>query len=245
MVATLLGTVELTRPYHHCPAGCGGHSPRDAALRLSADRLTAGATRAVALAGAMGSFAEAAAKTLPELCGLRLGESTVGRATERAGAEVGRRLAAGETFGPAKAWGWPEDSDGETVGYVSADLTGVGMQGAGGAKADGRTAVAGMVWNPGKPGQVRYACGVTGGLAASGDPLRRQAAQVGMDAARWGVAISDGGAGIELAAGPLPPRRGGRLGLLARDAAPQRVGQGPAPGGRGGGRAGGRGGATG
>jgi hypothetical protein len=164
---------------------------------LSADRLTAGATRVVALAGAMGSFAEAAAKTLPELCGLRLGESTVERTTERVGAEVGERLAAGHTFGPATAWGWSEDSDGKTVGYVSADLTGVGMQGEKGARADGRMAAVGMVWNPGRPGQVRYVCGMTGGLAVLGDPLRRQAAQVGLDRAdRW-VAISDGGAGIE------------------------------------------------
>ncbi len=81
--------------------------------------------------------------------------------------------------------------------YVSADLTGVGMQGANGATADGRMAAVGMVWNPGAAGQVRYVCGMTGGLAAPGDPRRRQAAQVGMDAARRWVAISDGGAGIE------------------------------------------------
>ena len=151
----------------------------------------------VALAGAMGSFAEAATKTLPELCGFRLGESTVERTTERVGAEVGERLAAGDTFGPATPWTWAEDSEGKTVGSVSADLTGVGMPGPNGARADGRMAAVGMVWNPGVAGQVRYVCGLTGGLAALGDPLRRQAAQVGMDAAdRW-VAISDGGAGIE------------------------------------------------
>lgn len=151
----------------------------------------------VALAGAMGSFAEAATKTLPEMCGLRLGESTVERTTERVGAELGERLAAGETFGTGKPWGWAKDSEGKTVGYVSADLTGVGMQGEKGARADGRMAAVGMVWNPGRPGQVRYVCGLAGGLAVLGDPLRRQAAQVGMDAAdRW-VAISDGGAGIE------------------------------------------------
>ena len=151
----------------------------------------------VALAGAMGSFAEAAERTLPELCGLRPGESTVERTTERAGAALGERLAAGETFGEAKVWKWTQDSEGKTVAYVSADLTGVGTQGANGAKADGRMAAVGMVWNPGVSGQVRYACGMTGGLAGLGDPLRRQAAQVGMDAAdRW-VAISDGGAGIE------------------------------------------------
>lgn len=187
----------MSRPYYHCPAGCGGHSPRDAALRLGADRLSVGAARVIALAGVMGSFAEAATKTLPELCGLRVSESTVERTTERVGADVGERLAAGDTFGPATPWTWAEDSEGKTVGYVSADLTGVGMQGANGATADGRMAAVGMVWNAGQPGQVRYACGLTGGLAALGEPLRRQAAQVGMDAAdRW-VAVTDGGAGIE------------------------------------------------
>ena len=70
----------------------------------------------VALAGVMGSFAEASAKTLPKLCGLRVGESTVERTTERAGAVLGARVAAGETFGPAKAWDWSKDADGETVG---------------------------------------------------------------------------------------------------------------------------------
>ena len=186
----------MTRPYYHCPAGCGGHSPRDAALRLGADRLTAGATRVVAPAGVMGSFAEAATKTLPELCGLRLGESTVERTTERAGAEVGERLAAGDTFGEARPWEWAEDSEGKTVAYVSADLTGVGMQGEKGATADGRMAAVGMVWNPGVPRQVRYVCGMTDGLDVLGDPLRRQAAQVGMDAAQRWVAISDGGSGL-------------------------------------------------
>jgi len=54
-----------------------------------------------------------------------------------------------------------------------------------------------MVYTPGAPGQARYLSGLTGGLAALGEPLRRQAAQVGMArAARW-IGISDGGAGIE------------------------------------------------
>ena len=194
---TLLGTIRVSRPYYHCPAGCGGHSPRDAALGPRTDRLTRGAAQVVALAGVMGSFAEAATKTLPTLCGLRLGESTVERTTERAGADVGERLAAGGTFGEATAWEWSADSEGKTVGYVSADLTGVGMQGPGGGAVEGRMAAVGMVWNPGVAGQVRYVCGLTGGLAVLGDPLRCQAGQVGMDAAdRW-VAISDGGAGIE------------------------------------------------
>jgi hypothetical protein len=151
----------------------------------------------VALAGTLGSFAEAADKTLPRLTGLRVSESTVQRATERAGEHVGQRLAAGDTFGPDAPWAWAPDADGKTCAYVSADLTGVGMQGPGGSAAEGRMAAVGMVWNAGDEGRVRYACGLTGGLAALGEPLRRQAAQVGMDRAERWVAIADGGAGIE------------------------------------------------
>ncbi len=70
------------------------------------------------------------------------------------------------------------------------------MQGENAKAAEGRMA-AGMAWNAGKPGQVRYVCGLTGGLAVLGRPLRNQEAQVGMDKAKRWVAISDGGAGIE------------------------------------------------
>jgi hypothetical protein len=134
---------------------------------------------------------------LPRLAGLRLAASTVERAAERAGERVGQRLAAGATFGPARDWDWQRDAEGKTCAYVSGDLTGVGMQGPGAAAADGRMAAVGMIYNPGGPGQARYLAGLTGGLAALGEPLRRQGAQVGMDRAdRW-IAISDGGAGIE------------------------------------------------
>lgn len=194
---TLLGGVRVERAYYHCRHCHTGHCPRDARLGLDGSDLSRGAAEAAALAGALSSFAEAAEKTLPRLSGLRLSESTVERVTERVGADVGRRLAAGETFGEPARWEWSRDAQGKAVAYVSADLTGVGMQGPGGSAADGRMAAVGMVWNPGVPGQVRYACGLTGGLAALGEPLRRQAGQVGMDRAERWVAISDGGAGIE------------------------------------------------
>jgi hypothetical protein len=151
----------------------------------------------VALAGSLSSFAEAAQKTLPKLAGLCVSESTVERTTERVGQDVGERLSTGQTFGENKAWKWSKDAQGQTVAYVSADATGVGMQGANGGAAEGRMAAVGMVWNAGKPGQVRYVCGLTGGLKVLGAPLRNQASQVGMDRARRWVAISDGGAGIE------------------------------------------------
>jgi hypothetical protein len=151
----------------------------------------------VALAGTLGSFAEAAGKTLPKLTGLQVSESTVQRTTERAGRHVGERLAAGATFGPAAAWPWAPDGEGQTCAYVAADLTSVGMQGPGGSSAEGRMAAVGMIWNAGAEGRVRYVCGLTGGLAALGAPLRRQGAQVGMDRAERWVAIADGGSGIE------------------------------------------------
>jgi hypothetical protein len=194
---TILGRVRVERAYYLCTHCHAGHCPRDAALGLTTADLSRGAAEAVALAGAIGSFAEAAQKILPKLSGLRVSESTVERATERVGADVGERLGAGQTFGNTTRWKWSTDAEGRTVGYVSADLTGVGIQGPSGAKAEGRMAAVGMVWNAGRPGQVRYVCGLTGGLKVLGESLRKQAGQVGLDRAdRW-VAISDGGAGIE------------------------------------------------
>jgi hypothetical protein len=194
---TVLGRVRLSRAYYYCPHCRSGHCPRDARLGLADSDLSRGATEAVALAGALSSFAEAAQKTLPKLAGLRVGESTVERTTERTGADVGARLAEGRTFGPKRNWQWSKDAEGKTVAYVSADATGVGMQGANGSAAEGRMAAVGMIWNAGKPGQVRYVCGLTGGLSVLGPPLRDQGAQVGMGRAQRWVAISDGGAGIE------------------------------------------------
>lgn len=194
---TVLGGVRLGRAYYYCPHCRTGHCPRDARLGLNGSDLSRGATEAVSLAGALSSFAEAAQKTLPKLAGLRVGESTVERATERTGVDVGRRLAEDQTFGPKRNWAWSKDAEGQTVAYVSADATGVGMQGANGSAAEGRMAAVGMIWNAEQPGQVRYVCGLTGGLKVLGRSLRNQGAQVGMGRARRWVAISDGGAGIE------------------------------------------------
>lgn len=189
--------MRVERAYYRCKHCHAGHCPRGAALGLTKVDLSRGATEAVASAGALGRFAEAVTKILPKLSGLHMSESTVERATARAGEDVGKRLGAGRTFGTASHWTWSKDAEGQTVGYVSADATGVGMQGASGAKAEGRMASVGMVWNAGKPGQVRYVCGLTGGLKVLGTSLRNPAPQVGLDGAQRWVAISDGGAGIE------------------------------------------------
>src|SRR6185312_11028032 len=159
-VVTVVGRVRVERAYYLCKRCHAGHCPRDAALGLTKVDLSRGATEAVALAGALGSFAEAAEKILPKLSGLRVSESTVERTTERVGQDVGQQLAEGQTFGENKAWTWSKDDEGQSVAYVSADSTGVGMQGPSAAKAEGRMAAVGMVWNAGVPGQVRYVCGL-------------------------------------------------------------------------------------
>jgi hypothetical protein len=141
---------------------------------------------------------------------LRVGESTVERATEAAGRDVGDRLAEGAVFGPAKDRAWHKDAEGKTCAYVSLDATGVGRQGPGGAKAEGRMVTVAMAYNPvpeeptrrARPEapaprfDVRYLAGLDG-IATLGGPLRRQAAQVGMERAERWIAISDGGAGLE------------------------------------------------
>jgi hypothetical protein len=156
------------------------------------------------------SFAEAAERALARLTGLRLSESTLLRATEDAGRRAAAAQAAGETFGPARPWDWHKDAEGKTVAYVSVDATGVGIQGPGGAKAEGRMVTVGMVYNPVPEGRDRWAnpkgarppwqaryVAQQRPLGELGIPLRRQGGQVGMDQAERWVALSDGGAGLE------------------------------------------------
>jgi hypothetical protein len=196
---SLLGPVGVCRAYYYCRHCRAGHCPADAARRLDATDLTPGAREAVGLAGLLESFAEAAAKVLPKLAGLRLAESTVERAVEAAGGRLGRRLAGGQTLGAAADWDWQPDATGQSCAYVSLDATGVGIQGEGAAAAEGRMAYVGLIFNPGRDGSRRQARALAGlcPLADLGEPLRRQAAQVGMGRARRWIALTDGGAGLE------------------------------------------------
>lgn len=187
--------MRYERAYYYC-RHCGhGASPADAALRVAGAELTPAARELVALAGALASFAEAAEKVLPKLAGLRVSESMAERATEAAGAGLGARLAAGEVFGAARPWPWSEDAAGRTVGYISLDATGVGMQGPGGAAAEGKMADVGLIFDAGS-GRRRILAGLYA-LDGLGPQLRRQAAQVGLDDAEVWVGLSDGGAGLD------------------------------------------------
>jgi hypothetical protein len=208
---TLLGAIRLRRHYYRCPHCRHGACPRDALLGLRAHDLTPAADEAVCLAGVLASFAEAAEKTLPRLAGLHLAESTVERATEAAGARLAEALAAGGTFGPPQPWAWHRDAEGRTVAYVLGDSTGVGLQGPGGAAAEGKMANVAVVANPvpedrarwadparpePPPWQARYLAAVRP-WPELGEALRRQGGQVGMDRAERWVAIADGANGLE------------------------------------------------
>jgi hypothetical protein len=194
-----VGEVRYERAYYYC-RHCGvGASPADALLHVAAADLTPAARELVALAGTLGSFAEAAEKVLPKMAGLRVSESTAERTTEAAGAGLGERLAGGAVFGDGKPWAFARDARGRTVGYVSLDATGVGIQGPGGAAAEGRMVDVGLIFDPGsagRPGRMRALAGLYT-LAELGPPMRRQAAQVGLDAADVWVGLTDGGNGLD------------------------------------------------
>jgi hypothetical protein len=199
--------MRLSRPYYHCPHCHQGTWPWDEILRLSPERLTPAAQEVVALTGVLNSFGKAADRVLEKTAGLRLCESTVERTTEAAGERLGKRLEQGEVFGPNVDWQWHKDADGKSCAYVSVDATGIMMQGENGAKADGRMANVGMIFNPQpraakeqdlcKPCDgVRYLAGLYT-LEELGLLLRRQGAQVGMDRADIWIALTDAGGGLD------------------------------------------------
>jgi hypothetical protein len=204
---SLLGELHLGRGYYHCGHCGSGHFPWDKILRLSPQRLTPAAQEIVCLAGIQESFGKAAERTLRKLAGLRLSESTVERTTETTGTRLAERLQAGTVFGERRDWDWNRDARGQRCAYVSLDATGILMQGAEGAKADGRMVYVGMIYNP-QPRDpndealstpcdgVSYLAGLYT-LEELGLQLRRQGARVGMEAADVWIALTDGGNGLE------------------------------------------------
>lgn len=177
---------------------------------MTSARLSPAVERLVTLCGAVADSFEKGTELLRETAGIRLGESTVQRTTEATGDRIAAHMHKGRTFGGKVAWDWFRDACGRTVGYVAIDATGVRQQGPNGARAEGRMAYVGMVFNPlpdrervfeglPEPGasmQARYVSGLYP-LAEMGPLLRRQGAQVGLDRAEVWVALTDGGAGLE------------------------------------------------
>jgi len=203
---SLVGPVRYARAYYLCRRCGQGLFPFDQQAGLTARRLTPGLERVLTLAGAVADSFEKAADLVQEMAGVRLGESTVERTTEDAGARLAGRVQAGQTLGPPVVWPWHKDYRGRRCAYVEMDATGVRQQGAGGQAAEGRMACVGMVCNPRpewpwpdeKPGpmQARYLAGLYP-LAEMAPLLRKPAGQVGMDQADLWLGLSDGGNGLE------------------------------------------------
>jgi hypothetical protein len=209
-VVSLLGPLSIKRAYYHCKSCHAGYCPWDDVLDLDSSDTTPAAREVVSMAGAVEAFGQAAT-FLERMSGVRLSASSVQRTAEAVGADIGRRLAHGETFGESTPWTWHKDADGKTCAYVSIDATGTPQQGLKGARADGRMCIVAMVYNPipedrdrwarpqakhRPPWQARYVASLEGQTAV-GEPMRRQAAQVGMGHAERWIALSDGGAGLE------------------------------------------------
>lgn len=158
----------------------------------------------ITLTGVLEPFAESAQEILPRLTGLQACASTIRRTTEAVGEDVALRRAAGETFGPERAWEWHRDATGKTVAYVGLDATGVRQQGPRGEKAEGRMPWVGVVFNPQPTHERRrrqlWESRCVSGLMSLdeiGRQLRRECRAVGIEQAARVVALTDGGNGLE------------------------------------------------
>jgi hypothetical protein len=110
-VATLLGAVRIRRAYYRCVA-CGASAlPYDQQVGLGDGPESVGLAKAAALLGHQEIF-ETASRTLYELTGQRLSESTIERLTERVGgvaaAQEQRQAAGIVTWRPPAAEAHPE-----------------------------------------------------------------------------------------------------------------------------------------
>ena len=137
---TLFGPIRVTRAYYHGRPCRGGHSPRDAALP-AVRRPTRRRGRAGGRPGRGDGVVRRGRDQGPARVVRPAGERVHRRADDRAGGggcrgATGRRadVRRGEGVGMVRGF------RGETVGYASADVTGVGMRGANGAKSEGPTA---------------------------------------------------------------------------------------------------------
>ncbi len=198
------------RAYYYCRSCGTGGCPWDERTGLTARRLSPAVERLTTLCGAVADSFDKGAELLRETAGIRLSEATVGRTTEAVGQRLAEHLKRGRVIGGKQAWTWYLDALGQRVGYIAIDATGVRQQGPQGAKAEGRMAYVGMIFNPlpdpqrvfaglPKPGATMSARYISGlyPLAELGPLLRRQGGQVGLDQADTWVALSDGGAGLE------------------------------------------------
>ena len=174
---------------------------------MTDQRLTPAAQEIVCLAGIQESFGKAAGRTLRKLAGLRLSESTVQRTTEAAGSAAGPALPCRRGVRRGSAVGLEPRCGGSTVCVCQSrrDRRDDARRRSGpGGRAHG------LGWHDLQPATataddealskpcdgVRYLAGLYT-LDELGLQMRRQGAQVGMEAAEVWIALTDGGNGLE------------------------------------------------
>ena len=152
----------------------------------------------VCLAGALGSFRDAAEDLLRRLAGVRLSASTVLRATERAGEQLQQQQRQGDVAVPPKPtdWNFTVPKHAHTAAYLGLDAFSVPIQGPGGKKADSRMLYVGLLYTPDKK-QTHYL--VDFDLDQLARQMRRAAIALGLSRADQVLAISDAGNGLEAA----------------------------------------------
>jgi hypothetical protein len=209
-LVSLFGPITYGRAYYYCRRCGKGQCPFDQHAAIPEHNITPAVERLASLAGGVSSGFEKGAELLDEMSGVDLSESTIQRTTEDVGARIAAMLAAEITVGPRVQWQWRRDAQGRTVAYVSLDATGTRQQGPKGARAEGRMAYVGSVFNPPPlkdlvepvPNakrdalRARYLSGLYP-LHEMGPLMRRLADRVGMEKADLWVALTDGGNGLE------------------------------------------------
>jgi len=207
-ILTVVGPVEVERPYYRCPHCRVSQSPQDAELDVQGTACSPGVRRMMALVGSQSSF-ESGRQQLELLAGLTVTTKAVERQAEAIGADIATRE---ETeIHRAQPLDWPERSGPEIpVLYVQMDGTGVPVvpaevQGRAG-KVDGepahtREAKLGCVFtqttlNPqGRPLRDEASTTYTGAMETAeefGPRLYTEAQQRGWNRARKKVVMGDG-----------------------------------------------------
>ena len=127
-VLTLVGPVQLTRPYYHC-AACGhGTAPLDQQLQFCPGSISGGLEELLALLGAQADSFEAAVPLLDKLALVQVAPNTVRAATERLGllvadAEREALTTALQEPPPAPALGRGAPAPAQSTTYISLDGT--------------------------------------------------------------------------------------------------------------------------
>ncbi len=146
-ILTVVGPLEVWRPYYLCPLCHTGQSPQDVELDVAGTECSPGVRRMLALVGSQSSFAQGC-QQLEQLAGLPVTAKAVERHAEAIGADIAAREQA--AIHSALQWPLPE-AGGEPIPilYVEIDGTGVPVVA---AETRGRSSK-----QPGEPAHTREA----------------------------------------------------------------------------------------